>query len=250
MLNQIVQGDCLEVMKDIPDESIDMILCDPPYGKTKMKWDSIIPFAPMWGQYDRIIKTNGVVVLFGVEPFSSKLRLSNLDLYKYDWVWEKDKPTNFARSNKEPMKYHENIMIFYKKQPTFNKQLISRSEGGKLRTKTGVNHNNRKIQGSDKTYSGKTQITFYNENLKNPSTIIYFNTGRRQDLIHPTQKPTELFEYLIKTYTNEGEIVLDNCIGSGTTAVACINTNRNFIGIELDEEYYKIATERIESMIL
>ncbi len=240
----LIQGDCLDILPTLRQESIDMILCDLPYGKIAAKWDVVIPFEPLWKEYSRVIKRNGIIVLFGVEPFSSHLRLSNLKNYKYDWVWEKDKPTNFARANKEPMRYYENIMIFYKKQPTFNKQLIPRSEAGKIRYKTSVRHNNRKIQGTNQVHRGKNDETFYNRELKNPSNIIYFNTGRRQNLVHPTQKPVALFEYLIKTYTNEGDMVLDNCIGSGTTMEACQNLGRSCIGIELSQEYCEIVKER------
>jgi site-specific DNA-methyltransferase (adenine-specific) len=241
----LLHGDCLELMKDIPDKSIDMILCDLPYGTTDCKWDSIIPFEPLWKQYERIIKDNGCIALFSSKLFTGKLMMSNEKLFKYDLVWQKDKPTNFARANKEPMKYHENILIFYKKQPVYNKQMIERTGGGKNRYKTGVNHSNRKMQGSEKVYSNENDITFYDQNLKNPSMILDFDTGRRQDLVHPTQKPIRLIEWLIKTYTNEGDTVLDNCMGSGTTGVACINLNRNFIGIELDDEYFEIAKQRI-----
>ena len=171
--------------------------------------------------------------------------MSNEKLFKYDLVWQKDKPTNFARANKEPMKYHENILIFYKKQPVYNKQMIERTGGGKARCKAGVNHNNRKIQGSEKVYSNENDITFYDENLKNPSTILDFDTGRRQDLVHPTQKPIRLVEWLIKTYTNEEMIVLDNCMGSGTTCVSAKQLGRKYIGIELDENYFNIEKERI-----
>jgi site-specific DNA-methyltransferase (adenine-specific) len=244
-INRIYQMDCLEGMKLIPDSSIDMILCDLPYGTTACKWDTIIPFDKLWGQYKRVIKDNGAIVLTASQPFTSTLVNSNLEIYRYNWVWQKDKPTNFALANKQPMKYHEDICVFYKKQPTYNKQMIPRSEGGKSRCKTTVNHSNRKVQGTDRVYSnGETK---YSEDLKNPSTVIYFDTGRRQDLMHPTQKPVSLFEYLIKTYTNENEIILDNCMGSGTTAVACLKNNRRFIGFETESKYIEVANQRIES---
>ena len=246
-LNQIIEGDCLEVMKKLPDKSIDMILCDLPYGTISCKWDVIIPFQPLWKQYERVIKDNGVIALFSSGLFTGKLMLSNEKLFKYDLVWQKDKPTNFARANKEPMKYHENILIFYKKQPTYNKQMIERTGGGKLRCKTGVNHENRKMQGNDKVYTNENPITYYDQELKNPSTILEYNTGRRQDLIHPTQKPIKLIEWLINTYTNENEIILDNCMGSGTTAIAALNTGRFFIGIEKEPKYCDIARQRVKA---
>jgi len=239
---QLIHGDCLEKMKDIPDKSIDMILCDLPYGTTACKWDVVIPFEPLWEQYKRIIKDRGAIVLFGSEPFSSYLRMSNIKKYKYDWIWEKDKPNNFALANKQPMKYHENILVFYEKQPTFNKQLEPRKGGGKSRCKYPVDNSKRKSEHNNIQDDAK----MFNPDLKNPSSIQFISTGRRQDLIHPTQKPVALLEYLIKTYTLENETVLDNTMGSGSTGVACINTNRNFIGIEKDDKYFEIAKKRIE----
>lgn len=237
-----MQGDCLERMKEIPDKSIDMILCDLPYGTTACKWDVIIPFDKLWLEYNRIIKKGGCIALFGSEPFSSYLRMSNIKNYKYDWIWEKDKPNNFALANKQPMKYHENILVFYEKQPTFNKQLEPRKGGGKSRFKYPVDNSKRKSEHNNI----QDDVKMFNPDLKNPSSIQFISTGRRQDLIHPTQKPVKLMEYLIRTYTNEGETVLDNCMGSGSTGVACINTNRNFIGIEKDDKYFEIAKNRIE----
>ena len=239
---ELLHGDCLELMKDIPDKSIDMILCDLPYGTTACKWDVIIPFEPLWIEYKRIIKDRGCIALFGSEPFSSYLRMSNIKNYKYDWIWEKDKPNNFALANKQPMKYHENILVFYEKQPTFNKQLEPRKGGGKSRFKYPVDNSKRKSEHNNI----QDDVKMFNPDLKNPSSIQFISTGRRQDLIHPTQKPVKLMEYLIRTYTNEGETVLDNCMGSGSTGVACINTNRNFIGIEKDDKYFEIAKNRIE----
>ena len=246
---QLIHGDCLEKMKDIPDKSIDMILCDLPYGTTACKWDVIIPFEPLWEQYERIIKDNGAIVLFGSEPFSSKLRTSNLKMYKYDWVWEKTTPSNITLANKQPLKYHEIISVFYKKQPTYNKQMIKRDKNGIKRLK---NKNNPiRFSGTDingnKGKKGQYDINKYDEEYKNPSSILKFKVERNR--LHPTQKPVALLEYLIKTYTNENETVLDNCMGSGSTGVACVNTNRNFIGIELDEKYFNIAKERIEKEV-
>lgn len=239
-INKIYNMDCLEGMKNIDDKSIDMILCDLPYGTTACKWDTIIPFKPLWEQYERIIKDNGAIVLFGSQPFTSNLVMSNPKLFRYEWVWEKNKPSNFMLANKQPMKYHENIMVFYKKQPTYNKQLIPRSESGKQRTKYKTDRTE-----SEHYFLEKKEID-YNPDLKNPSTILKVNTVYQNTNLHPTQKPIELFEHFIKTYTNEGETVLDNCMGSGTTAIACINTNRNYIGFEKDITYFEIAKKRIE----
>lgn len=249
--NLVYHGDCLEIMKDIDNKSIDMILCDLPYGVKHCKWDIVIPFELLWQQYERVIKDNGAIVLTASQPFTSLLIGSNLNLYRYNWVWVKDKPTNFVMANKQPMKYHEDICVFYKQQPIFNKQMIPRSEGGKKRCKTGIDYTNRtwKINGEDINIQDKRGIVHYSEDLKNPSTILYFDTGRRQDLIHPTQKPVLLFEYFIKTYTNENGLILDNCIGSGTTALASLKNNRDFIGIEKEEKYVQIANQRIQNIL-
>lgn len=236
---KLLQGDCLELMKDIPNKSIDMILCDLPYGATRCKWDNVIPFKSLWEHYNRIIKDNAAIVLFGSEPFASKLRMSNIQNYKYDWIWEKDKPSNFAMAHKQPLRYTENIIIFYKKFPTYNPQMWignkNHSVGKGIRNK------------SNEINCPSSVSVYYNNkdsNLKYPKNILKFN--RETKPIHPTQKPVALLEYLIRTYTNENEIILDNCMGSGSTGVACLNTNRNFIGMELNEEYFKIAKERIE----
>jgi len=247
-LIQLLQGDCLELMKEIPDKSIDMILCDLTYGTTACKWDEIIPFDKLWEQYERIIKDKGAICLFGSEPFSSKLRMSNLKLYKYDWIWKKSNPSNIALANKQPMKYHEIISVFYKMQSTYNKQMIKR-----ISPRIKQAHDSKYIfHNSTSEQTGLKYIEVdskkYDENVKNPSSIIEVNSLRpnsKEFVKHPTQKPVALLEYLIKTYTNEGDLVLDNCMGSGSTGVACVNTNRNFIGIELDPEYFKIAEKRI-----
>ena len=228
------QGDCLEIMKDIPDKSIDMILCDLPYGTTACKWDTIIPFEPLWEQYKRIIKDNGAIVLFGSEPFSSKLRMSNLKMYKYDWVWEKSRFANQMLAKKQPLKIIENISVFGKKSPLYFPQGLIKCD--KI-TKQGARITDN-IGGGIRKTEYKQEFTNYPRNI-----LQFASVGKT---VHPTQKPVELLEYLIKTYTNEGDIVLDNCMGSGSTGVACVNTNRNFIGIELDETYFNIAKERIE----
>lgn len=232
------QGDCLELMKDIPDKSIDMILCDLPYGTTQCKWDSIIPFKNLWEQYNRIIKNNGAICLFGQEPFSSTLRLSNLKNFKYDWIWDKVKGTGFLNAKRQPMRNHEIISVFYKKQCTYNPQ---KTFGHKLKQ----SYRRKELQ--TEVYGEMKNDYSYSSTERYPRSIQVFSTDTQNSSLHPTQKPVALCEYLIKTYTNENEIVLDNCMGSGTTGVACVNTNRNFIGIELDKNYFNIAEERINN---
>ena len=248
-LNQIYLGDCLELMKRIPSESIDMILCDLPYGTTACKWDTIIPFAPLWEQYGRIIKDNGAIVLTAAFPFSGALWASNPKLFKYDLVWHKSMPSGITLANKRQMKYHENILVFYKNQPVFNKIRVERSEAGRARLKaTAGRLKHGGLEGSHFTKGGLPGTsTVYEVDTVNPSSILVFgsvsNAGGKK--IHSTQKPESLFENLIKTYTNEGDIVLDNCIGSGTTAIAAINTNRQWIGMEKDAGIHAKAVERV-----
>ena len=246
-------GDCLELMKDIPDKSVDMILCDPPYGTTACKWDSVIPFEPMWEQLNRIIKPNGAICLFGSEPFSSALRMSNIKNFKYDWIWEKHKPSNFALAKKQPMKYHETISVFYKKQCMYNPQMINRIdrrvEVGQKNNEIGMTRNLGEL---NSLKSVEHDYRNYNANFKLPSSIIKIPavvSTSKEKQPHPTQKPVALLEYLIKTYTDEGELVLDFTMGSGSTGVACKNLNRKFIGIELDDTYFEIAKERIEKTV-
>jgi site-specific DNA-methyltransferase (adenine-specific) len=228
---QLIHGDCLEKMKDIPDKSIDMILCDLPYGTTACKWDVVIPFEPLWEQYKRIIKDRGAIVLFGNEPFSSHLRLSNLTMYKYDWYWLKNQATGVLNAKKQPLRNVENICVFntvkYIPQNLVEVNIPSRN------SKKDYDNYGR---GTCKTYT--QQFTNY------PTQVLRFDSVQRT--IHSTQKPVALLEYLIKTYTLEGETVLDNTMGSGSTGVACINTKRNFIGIEKDDKYFEIAKKRIE----
>jgi len=231
-------GDCLEVMKYIPNGSIDAIITDPPYGTTACKWDSVIDFELMWKQLNRIIKPNGAIVLFGSEPFSSALRMSNIKNYKYDWVWEKSKATNFLNAKKQPLRAKENISVFYKKQPVYNPQM-SKGEA--------YNKGVRKKQTKDDVYGNFNQSEVKSEGDRYPRDVMYFKTAESEGkTFHKTQKPVALMEYLIKTYTNKGETVLDFTMGSGTTGVACKNTNRNFIGIEMDYNYFKIAEQRIK----
>lgn len=235
------QGDCIELMKDIPDKSVDMILCDLPYGTTACKWDVIIPFEPLWAQYTRVIKDNRAIVLFGTEPFSSHLRLSNEKIYKYDWVWKK-RPTGYLNSKKMPMRSIENISVFYKKPPTYNPQGLIKYNSIR-KNSTSKSEVDRSIRNGIAAHNGGILTGDYVQEYKNyPDQLLIF---KNDNGLHPTQKPVGLLEYLIKTYTNVGGVVLDSCMGSGSTGVACVNTNRNFIGIELDEEYFEIAKERI-----
>lgn len=282
-INKIYNQDCLEGMKQIDDKSIDMILCDLPYGTTQCKWDSIIPFNKyievenkkrgkivmyeddyilnelkttnksyeylrdefkencndgLWDCYNRIIKDNGVIVLFADEPFSSLLVTSNLKEYRYELIWQKEQGTDFLNANRKPLKAHEKIQIFYKKLPTYNKQF---TEGKNYRAVNGGNK-------STDCY-GSFKLGYFQSNgtKRNPISVLKFNRERG---LHPTQKPVALLEYLIKTYTNKNEIVLDNCIGSGSTAIAAINTGRNFLGFENDEKYFSVAENRIKSTFL
>ncbi len=248
---RVFNGDCLEVMKSIPEGSIDMVLCDLPYGTTQCKWDVIIPFDKLWEQYERIIKSNGVIALSASQPFTTSLIYSNLKIFKYELIWIKTMPSGLASSSYMPMKYHENICIFIKKgKPTFNKQMQERSESGKERMKkSGKILNGNLSSGTHNPFKDGIKNTYseYDKTKVNPKSILEFksvsNSGGTK--LHPTQKPIELFEYLIKTYTNENETVLDNTAGSGTTGIACINTNRNCILIEKEEKYFDIINERI-----
>jgi len=230
---ELIKGDCLELMKTIKSGSIDAIITDPPYGTTACKWDSVIDFDLMWEQLNRIIKPNGAVVLFGSEPFSSALRMSNIKNYKYDWIWKKNRSTGHLNAKKQPMRNTENIIVFYKKQVNYNPQ---KTEGKPYKKTPSTN-----------TYSGygkHNPIHQNNNGFRYPKTIIKIDVTQNEK--HPTQKPILLMEYLIKTYTNENETVLDFTCGSGSTGLACVNTNRNFIGIEQDENYFDIAKKRIE----
>ena len=235
---ELIHGDCLIEMRNIPDKSVDMILADLPYGTTACKWDTIIPFDKLWEQYERVIKPNGAIVLTASQPFTSALVMSNPKLFRYEWIWIKNRGSNFALANKMPIKEHESVLVFYKKLPTYNPIKQQRAESGKERVKTIINPST-----ASENYGGIVlqEGKIYDE-LRFPSSWQKFNC---EVGLHPTQKPVSLFEYIIKTYSNEGELILDNCAGSGTTGVACVNTGRNFIGIELDKGYFKIAEKRI-----
>lgn len=244
MIN-LMQGDCLERIKEISDGSVDMVLADPPYGTTACKWDSIIPLEPMWEQLKRIIKPNGAIVLFGSEPFSSALRMSNINQFKYDWIWEKQQGANFANVNYQPFRVSEIVSVFGLFATSFNRKVPKNynpqmEDGEPYTCVSGAQKHDTLHNGSAKKGRYKTE----NSGKRHPRNIIKFNHDKVK--LHPTQKPVALMEYLIKTYTNEGETVLDFAMGSGTTGVACKNLNRNFIGIELDETYFQIAKERIE----
>ncbi len=236
---QLLNGDCLELMQTIPSQSIDMILCDLPYGRTHNRWDSIIPYDKLWEQYERVIKPNGCIALFCDGLFMAELMLSNKNMWKYNLIWDKVLPSGFLNANKQPMRSHEEIAIFYKSQPTYNPQ----------KTKGKPNHSKGAPKECSNNNYGDFDFVDNREELgdmKHPKSIITVQKPHPSTMLHPTQKPVEVLEWLIKTYTNEGDTVLDNCMGSGSTGVACVNTHRNFIGIELTDEYFAIAKERIE----
>ena len=266
-VDYIKQGDCLELMKEIPDKSIDMILCDLPYGTTACQWDVIIPFEPLWEQYNRIVKEDGAIVLFGSQPFTSELIHSNIKNFKYEWIWEKQKAANFMSAKYQPLKYHENILVFGvsgkvkyfpQKYPVLEfeeiknmdeKQLKNLFDSreydryGKIDRRKTVNDC---INPKDSHY-GKMAVKVRNadDGTRYPKSVIKINKSINKN-IHPTEKSVQLCEYLIKSYTEENDVVLDNCIGSGTTCIACKNTNRHYIGFELDEKYFEIAKKRIK----
>ena len=246
-MNRLINGDCLEAMDDLiaSGVKVDAVITDPPYGTTACKWDSVIPFEPMWERLNKLIKPNGAIVLFGSEPFSSALRMSNIKMFKYDWIWEKNNPNGFLNAKKQPLRKYEIISVFYKKQCVYNPVLrdlpacsirLNNAKGGTSsdsygKKREGFKRFDSRVIPRDKGY---------------PLNIIKEKGVQRIHNVHPTQKPVALMEYLIKTYTNEGETVLDFTMGSGTTGVACKNLDRKFIGIELDEKYFEIAKKRIE----
>ena len=232
---KLYQGDCIEIMNNIPDKSIDMILCDLPYGTTSNQWDEIIPFDKLWNQYKRIIKDDGAIVLFSQMPFTAKLAMSNIEWFKYEWIWQKEAPTGHLNAKKMPLKLHENILVFYKNLPTYNPQMKYGKEKYVSITRASQSSSN---------YRQFTRDVISTSNGERyPKDII--KCKRDSNKLHPTQKPVPLLKYLIKTYTNTNDTVLDNCMGSGSTGVACKQLDRNFIGIELEKKYYEIAKERI-----
>lgn len=236
--NVIYNQDCIKGMSHIPDKFIDMILCDLPYGTTACKWDVIIPFEDMWEQYTRIIKDNGAIVLFGSEPFTSSLIMSNVRLFRYDLIWDKRKGCDFLNANRKPLKSHENILVFYKKSPTYNKQYWYSKPYKKIQG------NKKKSEVYHLSHEAETESL---DGKRNPLSVLSFPRDSKK--LHPTQKPIALLEWLIKTYTNEGEIVLDNAFGSGSTLIAAVNTNRRYIGFEIDEQYFNIACNRLDKVI-
>lgn len=233
---KLLSGDCLEIMKSIADKSIDMVLTDPPYGTTRNRWDSVIEFEPMWKELKRITKDNSAICLFSQQPFSSTAVMSNLKMFRYEWIWEKHRATGHLNARKFPLKSHENILIFSKKRHKYNPQM---SKGKPYRS----------ITGSGSSNYGKTRpILIDNKGTRYPRTTLRFKNVNTVKQLHPTQKPVELLEYLVKTYTDEGDTVLDFTMGSGSTGVACKNTGRKFIGIEKDLKYFEISKERLEAM--
>ena len=250
----LYRGDCLKLMNKIPDNSIDMVLCDLPYGTTACSWDVIIPFDELWNQYLRITTKSAAIVLFGSEPFSSNLRLSNLKYFKYDWIWHKNTSGGFVSAKLKPLKYHEIISVFYNKNPVYNPQFIDYKDSTKHRYKQGESVNrNKQLKHSTNSIQGGATLKgspFDYERGKYPESVLTFpSVPNSSNRFHPTQKPIKLLEYLIKTYTNENALVLDNTMGSGSTGVACQNTNRKFIGIEKDKKYFKIAYERMKNNV-
>jgi site-specific DNA-methyltransferase (adenine-specific) len=237
--NKVVLGDCIQLMKDIPDASVDMILCDLPYGTTSQKWDIVIPFDKLWHQYERLIKPSGAIVLFGKNPFTAKLILSNEKLFKYELIWEKTRAGNNMQVCKQPSAIHENILLFYKNQPTYN-DLKFKVDEKYIDKRKNINDSFYK-NGHYKGVMKRKE----DDGLRHPQSVLPFNSVWKKDM-HPTEKPTELFEWLIKSYTNESEIVLDNCAGSGTTAIACLNTKRNYILMEKEQKYFDVINKRIQ----
>ena len=239
--NSLILGDCLEVMPKIESESIDMILCDLPYGRTQNRWDAIIPFDELWKNYNRIIKPNGVIALFCDGMFMAELMVSNKKMWRYNLVWDKILPSGFLNANRQPLRSHEEIVIFYKKQPTYNPQKF----------KGQANHSKGTSQKNTNNNYGKFEIVDNRDELgdmKHPRSIWSFQKPHPSKMVHPTEKSLECVECLIKTYTNEGDIVLDNTMGSGTTCLGALNTNRYYVGIEKDEQYFEIAVKKIEGV--
>ncbi len=238
MTIELMHGDCLDMMHAIHDGSVDMVLADPPYGTTACKWDRIIPLEPMWEQLKRVIKPNGAIVMTASQPFTTTLISSNMEMFKYCWVWDKKKPGNIFLAKTQPMKVHEDVVVFGVKTPDFYPIMVKRDK-----IKKSKNYGTGEAIGGN----GEKEDKVYTYTHKNPISILEASNASQKGKVHPTQKPVALMEYLIKTYTNEGETVLDFTMGSGTTGVACKNLGRNFIGIELDDKYFELATKRIEA---
>lgn len=237
---QLLKGECIELMSSIKENTIDLILTDLPYGITNCSWDKQIDFQLLWQQYTRIIKENGAILLFAIEPFASELRLSNKKMYKYDLIWQKTQPTGHLNANRQPLRTYENILVFYKKQPFYNPQKSQNHKPMHSYTKYIETQNHTQVYGKT-----NKELTGGGTTERFPTNIITFASDKQKSKLHPTQKPVALLEYLINTYTKQNETILDSCMGSGSTGVACINTNRHFIGIEIDTKYYEIAKKRI-----
>ena len=237
-MDKLLYGDCLELLNDVDDKSVDMILCDLPYGQTHNKWDSVIPLDKLWKQYKRVIKDNGCIALFGQGMFTADLMYSNKKWWKYNLIWDKVLTNGFLNANRMPLRSHEDIAIFYNKPPTYNPQKVL---GKKNHTKGKVKQNKNNNYGKHNFVDNSDELG----NMKHPKSILTFTRPHSSVMKHPTEKPVEVCEWLIKSYTNEGDVVLDNCMGSGTTGVACENTNRKFIGMELNKEYFEQAVNRI-----
>jgi DNA modification methylase len=242
---RLMLGDCLERMGEIPAKSIDLIACDPPYGTTSCRWDAVIPFEPMWAAFRRVLKANGAVVLTASQPFTSALVMSNPKWFRYEWIWEKNTASNVFNAARQPVRYHESVLVFYADQPTYNRQMAPRKESAKGRVKSGISSKPATSQHYHGIKDGSKQ--FYDVDLVNPKSVLYFegvpNGGGHK--LHPTQKPVELMEYLVRTYSDEGETVLDPTMGSATTGIACLNTGRRFVGIEKDPAIFATAESRI-----
>lgn len=236
----LLQGDCLELMRELPDASVDLVLCDLPYGTTACAWDSVIPFDALWGEYRRIAKQNAAIVLTASQPFTSALVMSNPKMFRHEWVWNKSRAANFASAKRAPLKKHESVLVFSSGAVRYYPRMEQGQEY-KERRQT------RKPDGIYGAASIESPDGWVGEirGMRYPGTVLQFGSMRQQDLLHPTQKPVALMEYLIRTYTNEGDLVLDNCMGSGTTGVACASTGRRFIGMEMDADYFEIASKRI-----
>jgi len=237
----LIQGDCLEVMKQIPDASVGMILCDLPYGITRNKWDCEIDLKSLWIEYDRVAKSSAAVVLTASQPFTSSLVFSNRNWFRYSLIWVKSNPSGFLNARRMPLRTHEDVLVFYRSLPIYNPQKTS---GHKRKTSTASHRSGCALSDNYGVYTPNT----YDSTERFPTSVLTFPKDKQKSALHPTQKPVALMEYLIRTYTNEGAIVLDNCMGSGSTGVACVNTKREFIGIEQDPKYFKIAQERIEAV--
>lgn len=242
---KLYQGDCLELLKNLSDNSIDLVLCDLPYGTTQCKWDSCIPLNELWAEYKRVTKPNAAILLFGQQPFSSALVMSNPEMFRYEWVWIKNRATGFLNSKKMPLKAHENVLVFYKKLPTYNGQRRNVDLGGHQFPRITQRHNNPVLCANGIYGKHETRPKNATDTTRMTIDAVRFDMSDKERGLHPTQKPVALLEYLIKTYSNEGSLVLDNCMGSGSTGVACANLKRRFIGMELHPKYFALASNRI-----